>query len=83
MVRLDAVTGAGTEVGLTGITEQISDITNTGEYTILAYEELETPHNVHAIDDMAAASVFLGQPGIEGIGNALFAWGDETIKLVT
>jgi len=83
LVKLDPNTGTGTEVDLTGITEQISDITNTGEYTILAYEEFETSHKVHAIDDMTAASVILGQPGIEGIGNALFSWGDEAIKLVT
>jgi len=83
LVKLDPNTGIGTEVGPTGITEQISDITNTGEYIMHAYEEVETPHNVHEINDMTGDSIFIGQPGIEGQGNALFFWGDEAVKLVT
>ena len=83
LVRLDMVTGAGTEIGPTGITERISDITNVGGYTIHAYEEVETPHNLHEIDDTSGNSMFVGQPGIGGIGNALFAGGDEAAKLVT
>ena len=38
---------------------------------------------MHEIDDTTGSSMFVGQPGIEGIGNALFFWGDETVKLVT
>ena len=34
LVRLDTATGVGTEVGPTGITERLSDITNVGGYTI-------------------------------------------------
>lgn len=83
LVRLDTLTGMGTEVGPTGITEQLSDITNIGGYAIHVYEELETSHNVHAIDDMTGDSMLIGQPGLEGIGNALFAWGDDAVKLVT
>ncbi len=83
LVKLDPNTGIGTEVGPTEITEQISDITNTGGYTVHAYEEVETPHNVHSIDDMTGDSMFIGQPGIEGQGNALFAGGDERVRLVT
>jgi len=83
LARLDTLTGAGTEVGPTGITEQISDIANTGGYIMQAYEEVETPHNLHSIDDMTADSVFIGKPGTEGQGNALFAGGDERVRLVT
>ena len=84
LIMLDPTSGEGTEIGETGITENISDIAIDTAGYLFAYEEPGGDHNLHQVDAGTGAADFIGNPGIEGQGNALFFWGTvPELKLFT
>lgn len=84
LIMLNTETGEGTEIGETGITENISDMSINALGDKFAYEEPGGLHNLHQVNASTGAASFVGTPGIEGEGNAIFFWGAlNTLKLVT
>lgn len=85
LVRLDQFTGRGTEIGETGIPGIISDMAINSEGLKFAYEMPgKEAHNLYQVDPATGEGNFVGSPGLEGQGNALFFWGpDHDLKLFT
>lgn len=83
LIMLNPETGEGTEIGETGVTENISDIAIDSEGSIFSYEEPGGDHNLHQVDASTGSANFIGNPGLEGQGNAIIAWDSEedTLKL--
>lgn len=85
LIMLNPQTGEGTEIGETGITEYISDIAVGSDNSIFSYEEPpKESHNLHQVNGDTGAAQLLGNPGIEGLGNAIFlSPSGSELKLLT
>jgi hypothetical protein len=84
LIRIDPLTGAGTEIGPTGIASAISDIAFRPSDGVL-FAHVATPgvHALHTINIQTGAATLLGLTGIAGGGNALDFGPDGSLYLYT
>ncbi len=69
LVRVNSATGVGTEVGPTGLSREISDLSFRADGTLFAYDD---SNNLHTLNTITGAAHLVGLTNLRGtIGNAL------------
>lgn len=76
LITVDPVTGAGTEIGPTGVAGSVTDMSFYSDGTLYLFDGPTGGYNLHTVNLTTGAATLVGNTGLAGSGGGLAMWFD-------
>jgi WD40 repeat protein len=68
LISIDTVTGAGSEIGPTGMTGSIGDLSFRSDGVLFAFDAMAADHTLYTVDTATGAATLVGSTGLSSSG---------------